>query len=157
MEYFKKGYDLLKWVVLASLPMLVAYLFQPDSWYYALKLPSFVPVDGVYTLVLPFLCLSIGCSAYLQFNEYNYFQEDSYKQLFIPNLILNALWPVLFFGFHSPILAFICICLLTWCTLLMICKFDADLDSSFSALLLYPYFCWIYYIAMIDLNIILLN
>ena len=76
-------------------------------------------------------------------------------RIFIVQLVLNALWSIIFFGYYNPLLALAEIIVLAAMVLLTIRIFLKI--SKPAAYLLYPYFAWIGFATMLNLSIVLLN
>lgn len=94
-------------------------------WYAALQKPDFNPPDWIFAPVWIILYTLMGISAYIVLSKG--FDKRFVKvslMIFLFQLFLNALWSVLFFGFHSPLYAFIEIIILwTAITVVMGCFF----------------------------------
>jgi benzodiazapine receptor len=70
-------------------------------------------------------------------------------------MFLNALWSVLFFGFHKPLFAFIEIVIL-WITILTTIIYFYKINKN-AAYLLTPYILWVSFAAVLNLAIFILN
>ena len=75
--------------------------------------------------------------------------------IFGVQLILNALWSVLFFGLKSPLLAFIEIIILWLAILLTIIYFNRI--SKTASYLLIPYILWVSFATVLNFSIFYLN
>jgi len=75
--------------------------------------------------------------------------------IFLVQLILNALWSIVFFGLHSPLGGVVVIVLLWIAILLTILKFF-KLSTAAGALLL-PYILWVTFAATLNISIAILN
>ena len=76
-------------------------------------------------------------------------------RFFYIQLGLNALWSMLFFGIHSPAVAFAEIVVL-WVTI-WICIKKFKKVSKPAAYLLYPYLAWVSFASVLNLAIAVLN
>jgi translocator protein len=75
--------------------------------------------------------------------------------LFLIQLVLNALWSVVFFGLESPLYGFIVIVVLWVAILFTALKFYRI--SLASSVLLWPYLLWVTFAAVLNSSIWLLN
>jgi len=75
--------------------------------------------------------------------------------LFLLQLFLNFFWSILFFGFHSPMLALIDIILLWFAIIFSILKFYSI--SKNASYLLIPYLLWVSFAFVLNLSIVALN
>ena len=75
--------------------------------------------------------------------------------IFLIQLILNALWSIVFFGLESPLYGVIVIIALWIAILFTILKFWKI--SSVAAILLLPYILWVSFAAVLNISIFILN
>jgi len=75
--------------------------------------------------------------------------------IFAAQLILNVLWSLIFFGMHSPAIAFFELLMLWFAIMFTIANFYRV--SKVAALLLLPYILWVSFAAILNLAIFLLN
>jgi tryptophan-rich sensory protein len=75
--------------------------------------------------------------------------------VFLIQLILNALWSVVFFGLESPLYGLIVISALWVAILFTILKFFRI--SSVASVLLWPYLLWVTFAAILNVSIWLLH
>ena len=120
------------------------------TWYLTdLVKPSFNPPSWVFGPVWTLLFLLMGISLYLVWNKKNNLFW------FWVQLILNLLWSILFFGLHSPTLAFYEI-LVLWLTILMtIIKFHGY--NKAASYLFWPYIAWVSFASFLNYSIMILN
>ncbi|MGH2638979.1 MAG: TspO/MBR family protein, partial [Rhabdochlamydiaceae bacterium] len=76
-------------------------------------------------------------------------------QLFFVQLGLNFLWSVVFFGLHSPFVAFTVI-LLLWAAIFITARLFLNISRA-AAYLLIPYLLWVSFAAVLNLAIVILN
>jgi benzodiazapine receptor len=127
-----------------------------SSWYVALKKPFFTPPAWVFTPVWIVLYILMGFAAFLIWRAgWQQRQTQSALILFGIQLILNALWPFMFFGLRSPLAGFIEISILSVAVLLTIQSFLRT--SRIAGLLLIPYFLWVALASGLNLSIWVLN
>jgi len=74
--------------------------FQPGEWYTQLVKPGFTPPSWVFGPVWTFLYLCMGIAAWLVWRQAGWYAARWALTLYVMQLVLNALWSVLFFGKH---------------------------------------------------------
>lgn len=127
-----------------------------NSWYLELVKPTFNPPPWLFGPVWITLYTLMGIAAYL------IWRSDSavrVKRLalgvFIAQLILNALWSVLFFGWRNPQLALIDL-LLLWIAIVATIYCFANISKP-AAWLLVPYLLWVSFAGYLNFSIWWLN
>ena len=127
-----------------------------QTWYTTLQKPSFTPPNWLFAPVWLTLFFLMGISLYLVWNKglKNKRVKNS-LYLFGLQLILNAVWSLLFFGLRSPFLGLIEIVFLWVFILLTILKFYKI--SRTAAWLLVPYIVWVSVALMLNFSIWWLN
>ena len=149
------------------------------SWYYFLNKPSFSPPDWLFAPVWTFLFLLMGISLYLVWSKdfaanvtandaskkswnpisaklwSGNWREENAALIFVFQLVLNILWPVIFFGLKSPGFAFIEILMLWFAILYTIVNFYRI--SKPAAYLLLPYIAWVSFAAILNFFVWRLN
>jgi translocator protein len=120
--------------------------------YSSLNKPVFSPPAWIFAPVWFILYVLMGTSAYLIWRLRK--KENAKKPLvfFFIQLILNLLWPIIFFGLGQYLLAFIEIIILLIVIVLMILSFNKV--SKASAYLLLPYLLWVGFASMLNLAIV---
>lgn len=129
--------------------------FQPGEWYEQLPKPSWTPPNWLFAPVWTFLYLAMGVAAWLVWLRSGVRNARLALSFFIVQLILNAVWPWLFFGLHRPGLAlaeigFMWAAILT--TLVLFWR-----HRPLSGVLFIPYLLWISFAAMLNLSLWRLN
>jgi translocator protein len=120
------------------------------TWYLTdLIKPSFNPPSWVFAPVWTLLFFLMGISLYLVWNKKNNLFW------FWLQLILNFFWSVLFFGLHSPTLAFYEIIVLWFAIFMTIIKFKKYHKTA--SVLLWPYLSWVSFAAFLNYSIMILN
>ena len=118
-----------------------------DLWYQTLIKSPLNPPGYVFGIVWPILYLLMSISAFRTFNET--------KNLFLIQLIFNALWSWLFFAFQMPFVALLDIWLLIYLNIKINLKmFYQDKLSGF---LFIPYVLWLFFASYLNLFIVLNN
>ncbi|HMI08534.1 MAG TPA: TspO/MBR family protein [Flavobacterium sp.] len=127
------------------------------EWFPTLVKPSFNPPNWVFAPVWSFLYMIMGIAAGRVWGRINFEREAVRKALtfFFIQLALNALWPVLFFGLHNPLLALIEIALL-W---LMIYETYTQFKKidKIAGLIFIPYLAWVSFAAVLNASLWWLN
>jgi translocator protein len=125
-------------------------------WYAGLAKPKFSPPNWVFGPVWTVLYILMGCAAFLVWRRGLELREVRLAlSLFIGQLVLNALWSIIFFGFHNPGLAFIEIIFLLIAIVATIVSFAHV--SKTAAWLLVPYIVWVSFASYLNFAIWMLN
>ena len=118
-----------------------------DIWYQELVKSSLNPPGYVFGIVWPILYLMMSISAFRTFHET--------KNLFLIQLLFNALWSWLFFAFQMPLIALLNIWLLIYLNIKLNLKmFYKDKLSGF---LFIPYVLWLFFASYLNLFIVINN
>ena len=118
-----------------------------DIWYQNLIKSPLNPPGYVFGIVWPILYLLMSISAFRTFNET--------KNLFLIQLLFNAIWSWLFFAFQMPFIALLNIWLLIYLNIKLNLKmFNQDKLSGF---LFIPYILWLFFASYLNLFIVLNN
>ena len=118
-----------------------------DIWYQELVKSSLNPPGYVFGIVWPILYLLMSISAFRTFNEI--------KNLFLIQLLFNAIWSWLFFAFQMPLIALLNIWLLIYLNIKLNLKMFYQ--DKLSALLFIPYVLWLLFASYLNLFIVLIN
>ena len=126
------------------------------TWYATLQKPSFTPPNWLFAPAWVTLYLLMSISAFIVWRRgLSNPQVRKALVVFIIQLILNALWSVIFFGLQSPVYGVIVIVALWIAILLTILKFSKI--SFLATVLLLPYILWVSFAAVLNVSIWLLN
>ena len=151
----KKIWKLIISILLPFLASAIGGLFTASSvstWYLDLNKPFFNPPSWIFGPVWTLLYLLIGISLYLVWIK----KYDKTSFVFFGiQLVLNALWSILFFGLKMPLYAFIEIVLL-WAAILITIVYFYIINKT-SAYLLIPYILWVSFAAILNFAIFILN
>lgn len=128
-----------------------------NTWFPTLVKPSFNPPAWVFAPVWSLLYIMMGVAAGMVWNRIDQDRENVKKALlfFAIQLALNALWSVLFFALHNPLLALIEI-LILWLmiyeTYLKFRKID-----KLAGWLFIPYLLWVSFATVLNASLWWLN
>jgi len=126
------------------------------TWYATLEKPSFTPPNWLFAPAWATLYLLMAISAFIIWRRG---LDDSRVKIalgiFIIQLILNALWSVVFFGLESPLYGFIVIVALWIAILFTMLRFFKL--STLAGSLLLPYIGWVSFAAVLNVSIWILN
>ena len=127
------------------------------NWYSALEKPFFNPPNWLFAPVWTSLYIMMGIALGIVWSRYqkNNTEVKNALQVFVFQLLLNALWSLLFFGLKNPLLAFIEIILL-WLVIYETIKSFRKIDSLASKLL-FPYLAWVSFATLLNGSIWYLN
>ena len=118
-----------------------------DPWYQGLIKSNLNPPGYVFGIVWPILYVLMSIAAFRTFNNT--------KNLFLIQLLFNALWSWLFFAFQMPFVALLDIWLLIYLNIKINLKmFYQDKLSGF---LFIPYVLWLFFASYLNLFIVLNN
>ena len=146
--FFSSKFSVFIYVILALIiGSLASSNTADDVWYQALIKSPLNPPGYVFGIVWPILYLLMSISAFRTFNET--------KNLFLIQLLFNALWSWLFFAFQMPLVALLNIWLLIYLNIKINLKmFYVD---KLSGLLFIPYVLWLFFASYLNLFIVLNN
>jgi translocator protein len=125
------------------------------DWYTTLDRPSWNPPGWVFGPVWTILYVLIGVAAWLVSREWG---DDGVGVALVVwgvQLVLNAVWPLIFFGAHLPGWAFVEI-LLLWVAIVATILLFRDISAT-AAWLLVPYLAWVSFAAVLNGTIWRLN
>lgn len=127
------------------------------TWFPTLIKPSFNPPSWVFAPVWSMLYIMMGIAAGLVWHRIDYEREVVRKALlfFVIQLILNALWSILFFGMRNPFLALIEIIIL-WLIIYETYVQFGKIDKI-AGYLFIPYLLWVSFAAVLNGSIWWLN
>lgn len=124
------------------------------TWYATLTKPSFNPPNWLFGPAWTVLYILMGIALYLVWTSDKEKKKITYIVFFI-QLVLNALWSIVFFGAHQTGWAFFEIVLLWLAILATIIAFYRI--SKPAAYLLIPYILWVTFAAILNFSIWKLN
>ena len=146
-----------KLIVIILLTFLIGTFF---SWFIIKNFNSFENLNKpfnipsfIFPLVWTILYFLMGISYYLI--DTNSSDNKDEKYIYWLQLIINSIWPLLFFGFDLLLLSFIWIIILIIMVLIMIIKFYKI--NKTASLIQIPYLLWIIFAAYLNFSIYILN
>lgn len=124
--------------------------------YKSLVLPNAAPPAGVFPVVWTVLYILMGIAAYLVWKS-NADQTDKKCALilYLVQLAVNFIWPLLFFKLDHYLFAFIWLMALLVLIVLTIMAFSKI--SKLAARLMIPYLLWVLFASYLNLSVYLLN
>ena len=126
------------------------------TWYPTLRKPAFNPPSGIFAPVWTLLYALMGVALCLTWRRRPLDARAAPAlRLFTLQLLLNALWSVIFFGLKSPRSAFIEIVVL-WAAIILTIRAMYPV-SRLGAVLLLPYLLWVSFAGLLNLAIWRLN
>jgi translocator protein len=126
------------------------------TWYAALEKPPFTPPNWLFAPVWTLLYILMGVSAFLVWCVG--LENRKVKialVVFLIQLVVNALWSVVFFGMESPFFGLIVISIL-WITILATVIMFFRI-SRVASVLMWPYLLWVSFALILNASIWLLN
>lgn len=156
---YKKVLKFIISIVICQSAGIFCSLFTFDAisdWYVTLEKPLFAPPNWIFGPVWIILYFLMGVSLYIVWeNELKSKSRKVFFTVFGIQLILNALWSLLFFGLKSPLLGLVDIILLDIMVIFTIIYSKSI--SKLAAILLVPYLVWIIFASILNFAIFLLN
>jgi len=155
----KRALGILVCVLVCELAGFIGSVFTTPSipgWYAGLAKPPFNPPNWVFAPVWTILYALMGLSAYLVY-EKGPKRSEVRKALavFAVQLVLNALWSIVFFGAHMILGAAVIIVLL-WVLILESILLFSKISKA-AACLLIPYFLWVSFATILNISLYVLN
>jgi len=126
-----------------------------DTWYPGLNKPTWNPPDSVFGPVWTTLYVMMGVSVWLVWRRRQISETRVAMMLFAAQLVLNAIWSLLFFGLQRPGYAAIEIVLL-WLAIVATIVVFARVSKP-AAWLLVPYLAWVSFATFLNFTIWRLN
>lgn len=127
-----------------------------STWFPTLVKPSFNPPSWLFGPVWTILYFMIGISLFLVWNsKANKNLKKKAYWVFGVQLVLNAMWSIVFFGMKNPGMAFVVIVLLLISIILNIIWFYKIRKSA--GYILVPYLLWVSFASVLNFAIWGLN
>ncbi|MBO0330555.1 TspO/MBR family protein [[Muricauda] lutisoli] len=127
-----------------------------NDWYVTLNKPSFTPPNYLFAPVWTALYIMMGIAAGIVWSKgYHHIWVKTALYHFVFQLLLNALWSIVFFGLKNPLGGMIVILALLTMIILTIKWFKVI--SKPAALLMIPYVLWVAFASALNYKIWELN
>ena len=126
------------------------------TWYAALEKPAFTPPNWLFAPAWITLYVLMGVSAFFIWRGGLGNRPVRISLIvFLVQLVLNALWSVIFFGLESPLYGIVVIVLLWIAILVTMLRFFKL--STTAGVLLIPYLLWVTFATALNVSIFVLN
>ena len=123
-----------------------------EPWYSEIILPTFNPPSWVFSPVWTALYILMSVAIWIVWRKTS---DKKILQLYFVHLFFNAIWSIIFFGFHQIFIALIDLgIILIFIILLMKIYYQV---SKISFLLMIPYLLWSSYALVLNATIFYLN
>lgn len=126
-----------------------------STWYAGLEKPFFTPPNWLFGPVWTLLYVLIALSLYTVWTQKTSKPKTGAYTIFGIQMILNALWSLVFFGLHWTWPGLMVIIALDICVIALI-KSSKRISKP-AAYLLIPYLAWICFATCLNLGIAVLN
>jgi tryptophan-rich sensory protein len=123
--------------------------------YSELKLPPLSPPPLIFPIAWTLLYILMGTSACLIYDECDSKTRNKAMILYVSQLLINFVWPLIFFNARAYLFAFLWLILLLALVIWMVVVFYKIKPSS--AFLQIPYLIWLIYAAYLNFGVYLLN
>lgn len=133
----------------------IATISNIPTWYAELTKPWFNPPNWVFGPVWTILYLLMAAALYLVWTSGIQKSKRRAYWYFGSQLVLNALWSIVFFGLHAPWAAVAVIFMLLVAIIMTIYEFSKF--SSTAGALLFPYVAWVLFASFLNISVATLN
>ena len=123
-----------------------------EPWYSEIVLPSFNPPSWVFGPVWTTLYVFMSVAAWSAWKKTS---DKKILQIYFVHLFFNAIWSIIFFGFHKIGLALIDLTIILFFIIKLMKIYFRDNLLSFY--LTIPYFLWSSYALILNTSIYFLN
>ena len=132
---------------------IVGFIISGSTYYNSLIQPKLAPPAILFPIVWTILYFLMGLS-YAIITIYSDLDSDV-KTIYYSQLIVNLIWPIIFFVMKNILLALIWIILLLILITIMIVKFYKK--NKVASLIQIPYLLWTIFATYLNFSIYLLN
>lgn len=134
----------------------LAVMDSITDWYVTINKPFFTPPNGVFSPVWIVLYIMMGVSVGIVWNRgFHHIWVKTALYHFLFQLLLNALWSIVFFGLHS-IVGGLLVILALFILLIFTFKWFKVVNKT-AAYLLIPYILWVAFATVLNIGIWNLN
>lgn len=125
------------------------------TWYTALAKPPFLPPNAVFAPVWALLYTLMGIALAIVILRRSAEPKRKAYGWFAVQLVLNALWSLVFFGLHMPWLGVIVIAALIIAIIMTMREFSRTYQPA--VWLLAPYLAWVCFATYLTIGVAVLN
>lgn len=122
--------------------------------YKTLERPPLSPPGYIFPIIWTILYILMGISSYLIYVSDSPERKEALK-IYIIQLIVNVIWPIIFFNYQLYLISFTWIMILWVLVVKMIIEFKKI--NKWAALLQIPYLLWTTFATYLTLGVYLLN
>ena len=149
-----------KLITSLSVPLLgaiiIGLIINSDDTYESIVKPPLAPPAIVFPIVWTLLYIMMGLALWrVRISEGVRTEKNEGIRMFSAQLILNFLWPIIFFKFETYMAALICLIFL-FTLLIRTCIYFGRIDKI-SRTLLIPYVIWAAFAMYLNIGICILN
>jgi len=155
MRSLKGVGGLLAWLLICFSAAAFGGLFPPGEWYAGLDKPVWNPPAWLFGPVWTLLYTMMAVAAWRVWWRRGFFGARLALGVFLFQLLMNALWSMIFFGLQMPGVAFAHILLLLIAISLTIMLFHRE--DRLAIYLLLPYWLWVAFASVLNLTLWLMN
>lgn len=144
---------LLKKIIIIFGPLvggIIVGFIAPATSYKGINKPPLSPPGLLFPIVWSILYLLMGISFYLALNK-----KYNKKSVFLVQLIVNYIWPILFFNFRLYTISAFWLIMLIGLVINMIIKFLET--KKIAGILQFPYFIWLLFALYLNIGVAILN
>ena len=128
---------------------LVGLVTRNNEMFSSLVKPPLTPPPAVFGIAWTIFYVLMAISASL------ILENKGNLKIYYTQLIVNFLWPIIFFSLGSPVAALVCLLLLIGLVAYMIYEFFKV--NKTAALLQIPYFIWLLFALYLNIGFVVLN
>ncbi len=152
-------FKLITTIIISELAGIIGSIFTINAiptWYATLAKPALNPPSWIFGPVWTTLYLLMGIAAFLVWkNGWDHKDVRKALSVFGLQLVLNAVWSIIFFGLHSPFWALIDIALM-WLAIVWTMTLFYKISKP-AMWLLVPYILWVSFASYLNYTIWILN
>ena len=127
-----------------------------EEYYNSLILPSLAPPSIVFPIAWGIIyTLMVAGAVIIEVFTHNLPEKKEALSAYFVQLVLNIIWPYLFFTFKMPVASFIWIIILFIAVLVTFRKFYKL--NRLAGIMYIPYLIWLVYAGYINLGVAILN
>ena len=124
-----------------------------EPWYSQLIKPTFNPPEWIFAPVWTTLYLMMTLAIWFFWHSKK--KDINTVYIYFIHILFNTTWSVVFFAFHSILLALINLMILICLIVILILRFKRV--NNVSAYLMIPYLLWSFYALFLNFNLYILN